>query len=300
MKFLVRLRRGLSAIPGLDILIQAVVNYVRHQSANQAASIAFSTLLAMFPLVLLLATLASYIGHPGDAAALVNRVLEYAPGAVREALRPVVDQVLRQRSQALLTIGLLGTVWTASSGMQAIRTALNKAYGVRQGLPFWKARIKVTIFTLIAGTAAVAVFGYVIVLPYVWQWIEQVDGPGPTLPWVLSVVRYGLAVLVLMGLYALLYGWLPDLHQRWHTVLPGAVVGALFWAGLAIALSHTLRGAGKLEIIYGSFAGIVATMIFIYACASTLIFGAEVNGVLRARHVAGMEGPPPPAPDDDD
>jgi membrane protein len=87
--------------------------------------------------------------------------------------------------------------------------------------------------------------------------------------------------LVLIVLYALLYGWLPDIRQRLYTVMPGALVGAALWVGAAATLSYTLRTAGKLALLYGGFAGVVATLVFLYISATTLIYGAEINGVLR-------------------
>ena len=108
-------------------------------------------------------------------------------------------------------------------------------------------------------------------------------GNGPDVHWLRDSVRYGLAYLVLVALYALMYGWLPDIRQRIYTVLPGALVGAAMWVGAAAALSYTLRTAGKLALLYGSFAGVVATLVFLYISATTLIFGAEINGVLRNR-----------------
>ena len=163
--FLTWLRRVRDRVPGLRVLVQAVQNYIRHQSANQAGSVAFSSTLAMFPLLLFVAAAAGFVGQPGAAAELASRVMEYAPPAVADALRPVIDDVLAQRSRALLAIGMIATIWTASSGAQAIRTALNKAYGVTQGLSFWKARIKVTLFTVIGTFGAVLVFSSVVILP---------------------------------------------------------------------------------------------------------------------------------------
>jgi membrane protein len=64
-------------------------------------------------------------------------------------------------------------------------------------------------------------------------------------------------------------------------VLPGALVGALMWLGVAAVLSYTLSSAGKLTLVYGGFAGLVATLVFLYLSAVSLIFGAEINGVLR-------------------
>lgn len=269
--------------PGLRVFVLAIRNYILHQSANQAGSLAFSSVLAMFPLLILLSASAGYIGKPGDAAQLASRVMEYAPQLVREVMQPVINQVLAQRNQALLAIGVVVTLWTASSGMQAIRSALNRAYGIERGLAFWKARIKVTLFTVIVGAAILVAFSSVVILPYVWQVLADNVGDGPDVHWVRHAVRYALAYLVLVALYALMYGWLPDIRQRIYTVLPGALVGAAMWVGAAAALSYTLRTAGKLALLYGSFAGVVATLVFLYISATTLIFGAEINGVLRNR-----------------
>ncbi|MGJ7519145.1 YihY/virulence factor BrkB family protein [Variovorax sp. LT1P1] len=278
-----RVQRTVMATPGLGVVVTAVRNYILHQSANQAGSLAFSSVLAMFPLLILLSAAAGFVGQPGDAAALVERVIGYAPQVVRDAMQPVIQQVLAQRNQALLTIGLVATLWTASSGMQAVRSALNRAYGIERGLPFWKARIKSTLFTVIVGAGVLAVFSSVVVMPYVWALLEQSVGVGQDTLWLRNSVRYGSAYLVLTVMYALLYGWLPDIRQRLYTVMPGALMGAALWVGAAATLSYTLRTAGKLALLYGSFAGVVATLVFLYISATTLIFGAEINGVLREK-----------------
>jgi membrane protein len=278
-----RLRLAALATPGLGVMLLAMRNYILHQSANQAGSLAFSWLLAMFPLLILVSASAGFFGQPGEAAALVERVLGYAPQVVRDTMRPAVEQVLAQRNQALLTIGVLATLWTASSGMQAIRSALNRAYGIERGLSFWKARIKVTLFTIVVGAGVLVAFSSVVVMPYVWQLLQANADSGPEMLRLVDMVRYGSAYVVLMFLYALVYGWLPDVHQRLYTVLPGALVGAALWTGAAATLSYTLRSAGKLALLYGSFAGVVATLVFLYISATTLIFGAEINGVLRQK-----------------
>lgn len=277
-----RLRQLRDRVPGLAVVVQAAQNYIGHQSANQAGSVAFSSVLAMFPLLLFVSAAAGFVGEPGAAADLANRVMEYAPPVVADALKPVIDEVLSERSRTLLTIGMLATLWAASSGAQAIRTALNKAYGVEQGLTFWQARIKVTLFTVIGTVATVLVFSSVVILPYAWALLEQTAGVGESL-WLRTGIRYGLAFVVLVLTYAILYGWLPDMPQRLRTVVPGALVGALMWLGAAAVLSYTLRSAGKLAVVYGSFTGLVATLVFLYVSAVTLIFGAEINGVLRNR-----------------
>jgi membrane protein len=279
-----RLGRAIADLPVVGVLALAVHNYILHQSANQAGSLAFSAVLAMFPLLLLLSAAAGFVGQPGDAAALAERVLGYAPQLVREVMQPVVQQVLAQRNEALLTVGLAITLWTSSSGMQAVRSALNRSYGIDRGLPFWKARIKSTLFTVVVGSGLLLVFSSVIVMPRIWQFVvTNVAADGEEVIWLYDGVRYGAAYITLVVLYALLYGWLPDISQRVSTVLPGALVGAGLWVAAAAALSYTLRTAGKLALIYGSFAGVVGTLVFLYVSATTLIYGAEINAVLRER-----------------
>jgi membrane protein len=261
--------------------VLAARNYILHQSANQAGSVAFSSVLAMFPLLIFVSAAAAFVGKPGTAVELASRIMEFAPPVVADALRPAIDQVLGQRSRALLTIGVIATIWTASSGTQAIRTALNRAYGVEQGLSFWKARIKVTLFTVIGTVAIILVFSSVVILPHAWTLLEKVFGVGAEALWLRTGVRYGLAFVVLVLLYTAFYGWLPDIRQRVRTVLPGALAGALMWLGVAAILSYTLSSAGKLMLVYGGFAGLVATLVFLYLSAVSLIFGAEINAVLR-------------------
>jgi membrane protein len=276
------MRDAVLAVPGISVAWRALRNYVLHQSGNQAGSVAFSWLLSMFPLALLLSAAAAFVGRPGDAAELVLRVVSYAPALVRDVLQPTINQVLGQRSQALVALGLFATVWTASSGMQAVRTALNRAYGIEHGLPFWKARIKVTLLTIVVGCGMLIAFGSVVVMPYVWELVNRNAPDRQTLLWLHDGVRHGSAFLVLALLYGVLYAWLPDLGRGPRSIVPGALIGALLWVAAAIALSFTLRSAGKLVLIYGGLAGIVATMVFLYISAATLIFGAEVNGALSA------------------
>lgn len=280
----------LARVPYLGIWVQAVHRYIVHQSASQAGSIAFSMVLAMFPLLILVSAAASFIGQPGTAADLVSRVLEYTPPLVRESIHPVIGQVLGHRNQALLAIGLFGTLWAASSGMQSVRTGLNRAYGVQQGLPFWKARIKSTLFTVVVGAGTLLTFSSVVVVPYLSQLAAAAADTPAEAVWLSGGVRYGSAFVVLTVMYALVYAWLPDLPQRLATVLPGALVGAVLWLLAAQLLRHVLRAAGKLMLVYGGFTGAVALLVFLYASAVTLLFGAELNGVIHEAAEARRRG----------
>jgi membrane protein len=119
-------------------------------------------------------------------------------------------------------------------------------------------------------------------MPYVWRFLAQDVRLEVGSEWVQDGVRYAAAFVVLSMLYALLYGWLPDVRQKLRSIVPGALCGASLWIAAAL-ISVTLRNAGKLVLIYGGFAGVVATLIFFYLSAATLILGAEINAVIRWR-----------------
>ena len=80
-------------------MLLAVRNYILHQSANQAGSLAFSSAAGMFPLLILASAAAGYVGQPGDAAALADRVLGYAPQVVRDAMEPVIARCWRSATR---------------------------------------------------------------------------------------------------------------------------------------------------------------------------------------------------------
>ena len=274
----------MARVPVMNVLWPAFLNYVFHQSANNAGHVAFSGVLALFPFLLFLSSAATFLGEPGTAMELARTVADYAPPAVSDALLPAIEETLGASSRLTLAFAFLGTLWAASSGAQALRMALNRAYGVEQGLSFWKARLKVLFFTLVGSIAIVLAFSTVVVMPYVWMLLDRTMGISPHTIWMGELARYGIASIVLLALYATLYVWLPDIRQSVRTVLPGAVLGVMLWLGAAALLSWTLKSAANLSLVYGSFAGVIATLIFFYVSAVTIIFGAEVNGVLREQH----------------
>jgi membrane protein len=274
--------RAMARIPVVSILWPAFLNYIFHQSPNNAGHVAFSGVLAVFPFVLFLSSAAAFIGEPGTAAELARLLGTYAPPAVTEALLPAIEEALGHSNRVTLTVAFVGTLWAASSGAQALRMALNRAYEVEQGLNFVYARVKVLFFTLVGSFAIVIAFSSVVVMPYVWLALDHMVGIGE-FPWTWNAARYGVASIVLFVLYVVLYTWLPDIRQSVRTVVPGAIVGVILWLIAAALLSWSLRSATNLTPIYGSFAGVIATLIFFYVGAATIILGAEVNGVLRHR-----------------
>ena len=119
--------------------------------------------------------------------------------------------------------------------------------------------------------------------PFIWAFLEDLVHVPAFWAWAYTVVRYLLALLLLYGVIALLYQWLPNRRLRGHEILPGAAVTVIAWLITASLFSLYLQNLGRFSVTYGSLGGIVVTLMFFYLSAAIFIFGAELNAVWRAR-----------------
>ncbi|HEX5079332.1 MAG TPA: YihY/virulence factor BrkB family protein [Geminicoccaceae bacterium] len=280
---------------GVTIVWRALVHFIDDYGTTQAGSIAFTSLFALFPFLIFLTTLAGEFGQEEAARRFVDLWLEGLPPEVVSTIRPAIDQVVNVRRTGLMTISILVTIWTASSGLEALRTAVNHAYGIQDARPFWWLRLQSIFFTIIMSVAILVLMIVVVAGPLIWNFLVDLLKVPPSWGWLYTSVRYLLAVLLLHVVIALLYQWLPNRHLRSYEILPGAVVTVVAWLVTASLFSLYLQNLGRFSVTYGSLGGIVVTLMFFYLSAAIFIFGAEVNGAwrrdvaerLRAERAAG-------------
>jgi membrane protein len=282
---------------GATILWRAIVHFIDDGGATQAGSIAFTTLFALFPFLIFLMTLAGEFGQEDAARRFVDLSLEGLPAEVVSAIRPAIDQVVNVRRTGLMTVSILVAVWTASSGIEALRTALNYAYGIEDSRSWWWLRLQSIVFTVVMSIAILVLMVVVVAGPFIWDFVEELFKVPPSWGWLYTGVRYLLAVLLLYAVIALLYQWLPNRRLRGYEILPGAAVTVVTWLITASLFSLYLQNLGRFSVTYGSLGGIVVTLMFFYLSAAIFIFGAEVNGAwrrdvaarLRAQRAARVE-----------
>ena len=282
---------------GATILWRAIVHFIDDGGATQAGSIAFTALFALFPFLIFLTTLAGEFGQEEAARRFVDLSLEGLPAEVVSAIRPAIDQVVNVRRTGLMTVSILVAVWTASSGIEALRTALNYAYGIEDSRSWWWLRLQSIVFTVVMSIAILVLMVVVVAGPFIWHFVEELFKVPASWGWLYTGVRYLLAVLLLYAVVALLYQWLPNRRLRGYEILPGAAVTVVTWLITASLFSLYLQNLGRFSVTYGSLGGIVVTLMFFYLSAAIFIFGAEVNGAwrrdvaarLRAQRAARIE-----------
>lgn len=274
------------------ILKNAILGFIHDEAMFIAGTLAFYTLLAIFPFIIFLTALAGIYADTAQAQQAIYDFLHYVPREVAQVLLPVMQEIMRTEGQGILTLGFLGTLWILMTGVEALRTGLNRAYGVdgKRNFFFRQGQNILIVLLLTVGlilTSTAIVLGPVL-FEFAFSWYPQ------AMEWeaLWNFIRYVFGFFMMMNLFAAIYYYLPNLSQTWRRVLPGAFIATVLWLGLASLFSLYLANAKDFTVTYGSLSGIIIAMIFFQFSAVIFLFGAEINDAYRqfaAKRVSGND-----------
>ena len=256
---------------------------MKDEGLELSGYIAFTAFFSLFPFVIFLAALAGFLGDRQTADDVVGAMFGFMPDDVAGTLAPAVREVIGARQGGLLTVGILTTLWFASNGFEALRTGLNRAYGVSEERAIWWLRLQSIAFVIAGGFIIFFLSLAVLLGPLIWRVL------GPAIDDVLGTelvfvsVRYLVAIVLLWGALMLLHRWLPNTKQAYLRVLPGVVATAVLWLIMASLFSWYIGHLADYSAFYGSLGGVAITLMFFYLSAIIFIFGAEINAVWRDR-----------------
>ncbi|MCH2546723.1 MAG: YihY/virulence factor BrkB family protein [Alphaproteobacteria bacterium] len=260
----------------------AADNTVNHDGIEHAGYLAFLGLLALFPFLVFLVALTGAFGEDFAKTELVDMIITNLPEHVVIALQPRMLEITTGPSQGLLTVAILGAIWTSSSAVEGLRTVLNRAYRVHTP-PSYLWRRLLSILQLIILTVIVIIgMGLLVVWPIVWQYLQTF------LPFDIAEVTshisnlsYIIGSLLLFFVVSSLYYVLPNVKQTWISVFPGAALVVVGWLAAAQLISVYLARFDQVNIIYGSLGGIIAALLFFYLLGVIFIYGAEFSFLLK-------------------
>lgn len=249
------------------------------QLAAFSAQSAFFMLLSSFPFVMLLLATIKYLPMTQDQ--FMQVVLDIVPESLTKQFSYMTQEIYELHfGWAAIISGLLA-IWSASKGTMAIERGLNfmdhtadtKNYFVRRGIN--------AIYTFIFCVMLILVIGVYILGNTL---IEQILLHTNLIEYtenILFVARLLTGPVVVFGVLLLIYYRLPDDKHAFISCIPGAVVAAIGWIGLAIGFSVYVEKIGVSTYMYGSLTGIVLAMLWLYICMYILFLGAEINKFLR-------------------
>jgi membrane protein len=262
----------------------ATLHLLNNDGFELAGYVAYTTILAIFPFMIFLTAVAGFFGDEQAADSAIQLLFSYMPEQVANTLAPVVSDVLTARNPSLVTIGAIGTLWSASSGIEALRLSLNRAYANIETRPFWIRRLQ-SIGFIILGSAGFLVLPLIIITgPKLVEFAGRYAPVGEVTRFLVGPMRYmfGGAVMLLGAL--VLHRWLPNRTLRWRYLWPGALLSVVMVLSLAYALSFYVANVNSFAVTYGSLGGVIVTLLFFYIAALMFAFGAEFNAAYLHIH----------------
>jgi membrane protein len=272
----------------VGLIGRAVAKFLVDEGSVYSGHVAFSTLLALFPFLIFVTAWAAFVGAAQKADHYVALLATVLPEEVARSISPTVKQILSTRRGSVLTVSLIGTVWVASSGIEALRMALNRAYGVQRKRHFVLRRLQGFGLMIVAAAVVLLATTAIVLGPLIWKTVIQALDVPRTWKFLYAGARHALTLTAVFSSIAFLYRWLPNVPQRWRHVLPGAALASAAWIGLASLFSVYLNNIGQYNVVYGGLGGIVISLVFFFFSGAIFILGAEVNGILRQDEVDRM------------
>ncbi len=254
------------------------------QCTDLAAALTYYGVLAIFPAVL---ALSAILGLVGQAETSVQTVLDVMRPLVSEKTLGTIEPTLLELASSqgaglVLVLGLLGALWSASGYVGAFGRAMNRIYEIGEGRPFWKLRPIMLAITLVAILLVALVLLMLILSGPVAQSIGDQIGLGDQALQVWDLAKWPVMVAAVMLVVAILYYATPNVQQpkfRWISV--GAAVAILIWMLAAAGFAFYVANFASYNKTYGSLAGVVVGLVFLWLTNVALLLGAEIDSELE-------------------
>lgn len=259
--------------------------------SSLAAALAYRFFLALFPFFIFLAALAGFVTHLLDIQNPTDRIIntlgDTLPSDVTSVLRTQLESVIAHQNAALLSVGLLGTLWAASAGVGALMRAMNRVYGVRETRPSWERYLLALGLTALAGLLLIASFVVLIVWQASGTKIADKIGLGGFAAALFPLLRWPVSIVTILFATGVIYRITPNARLSLKRILPGMVLFTSVWLVATYLFGLYVAHFASYNSTYGTLGGVVILLVWFYLTAFILLVGAELNAVLDTRARAG-------------
>ena len=269
-----------------------------------AGNLTYKALFAVFPFFTFLLSLLGIF----SATDLVNTMVDKLSGVLpKSATSFVQDQLLtitQSQAESAFTFGAIISIalalWGVSGAFRSVMEAMNVMYEVEEDRPFWKVYglsifMSLAVILLLVGALVLVVFGQSIGVT-----VADLVGLGSVFATVWSILQWPVVACVVLFAFALIYYFAPAAKQRFRWISPGSILAFVFWLifSLLFSLYASTFGGNSYSETYGSLAGVIVLMLYVYYSALIMLVGAEMNQVIEW-HIPGGKDEGDKVPEDD-
>ena len=258
---------------------------------GNAAQVAFYFSFALFPLLLLLLAIFGLVLNNAEElrTELFAYLQQVMPVSAFDLVRSTLTEVADNTSGGKLTIGILITLWSASTGIDNLRGALNEVYNLKETRSWWKTKLLAVLLTLGIGILVAITMSF---LFYGEQLIAYVLPIESTV--ILNLLEWLTVLGALLLIFALVYNFTPN-HQpfEWKWITPGAVVGLVSWLLVSIIFQVYLNYFNSYSKTYGSLGAVIILLLWLYLTALVILLGGAINAILDEKSGVRKEAEDP-------
>lgn len=248
-----------------------------------ASHVALSALMAIFPFLIFLTAIAAFFDLSALSATVVALIFESVPARIAAPVADEVKNVLLVPRGDVLTFGVALALWFSSSGVEAMRVGLNRAYGMVENRNFIWLRLESIGFVLLGTLTFLTIAFLVVLAPVAWKGLVHLVPAIEDLAWPLTLLRFGLTLLIAGGGLLAAHLWLPAGRRGIVEILPGVILTLAAWIAGAYGFSLYLADFANYASTYAGLAGVMTAIVFLYLMALILLYGATLNAALSER-----------------
>jgi membrane protein len=270
-----------STLSWRDLLKRTYKEMMDDDALGLAAQLAYYFFLALFPAILCVIALASFLPLQNFTDEIVASLARFAPSAMLAIIREQMVRLANGNDGGVFTFGLLGALWSSSAAMVAMIDAMNRAYDIDESRPWWKVRLTAILLTVGLAIFIVVAFGLVVAGPQAADWAAARFGYGPMFTMTWKILQWPLAFALVVTGVGLVYYFAPDAEQDWVWITPGALLATVLWFIGSLAFRFYVVNFGNYEATYGAITGVILLMLWFYLSGLVLLVGAEASAEIE-------------------
>ena len=249
-----------------------------------AAALTYYGVLSLFPMLIVLVALLGVVGQAGTIDTLIASFEEAGMGGFADDVEEPLDGVVANKggAGALLGLGLLVALWSASGYIGAFMRASNQIYEVEEGRPFWKRRPLQVVLTLLMVLLVALVSIALVLTGSLAEAIGDAIGVGDRAVTIWSYAKWPVMLAIVMTVFALLYYVAPNVRQpRFRWLTPGGLVAVFLWVLASAAFAIYVANFGSYNKTYGTLGGVISFLVWLWITTLAVLLGAELDSELE-------------------
>lgn len=255
----------------------------RHELGDMAAMLTYYAVMAIFPMIVFVLTVALLLVPEPTIRQGVEMVTRAMPDEVARIVFTYVQNLRNAAGGLIAVLSVLLALWAASRGTVAMGRALNRVHEVEETRPWWKVQLVAVAVTALVAVLLIVGLGLLAAGPAVGHQVARTFGLGHVFDVTWSVGRWLLAAILQVGVWAILYRLLPSTAGRPRPVMPGAMMGVLLWIVASLGFALYVANFGKYEKTYGALGAAIIFLMWLWISNLVMLVGAEVNVLLARR-----------------